>query len=41
MIVKSYLKNYEVEFCTDFGFLSYVSELENRFFIIDKKVYAK
>lgn len=40
MIVKSYLKNYEVEFCTDFGFLSYVSELENRFFIIDKKVYG-
>lgn len=40
MIVKSYLKNYEVEFCTDFGFLSYVSELENKFFIIDKKVYG-
>lgn len=39
MIVKSYLKEYEVEFCKDFTFCDAINKLENRFFIVDKKVY--
>lgn len=39
MKVKSYLKEYEVEFCTDFCFLKTIEKLENSFWIIDKKVY--
>lgn len=39
MKVRSYLREYAVEYCTGFAFLDSVSELENKFFIIDKKVY--
>ena len=39
MKVKSYLKEYEVEFCPDFSFLSKTRYVENAFYIIDKKVY--
>lgn len=39
MKVKSYLKEYEVEFCRDFGFDTAIGSLENKFFVIDKRVY--
>ncbi len=39
MIIKSYLKEYEAEFCTDFGFLEHIKHIGNPFFIVDKKVY--
>lgn len=39
MKIKSYLKEYEVEFCRDFSFLSGMRDVENAFYIIDKKVY--
>ncbi len=39
MKIKSYLKEYEVFFCKDFEFWDSVNKLENKFYIIDSKVF--
>lgn len=39
MIIESYLGQYRADFCTDFSFLEDLKKKENKFFIIDKKVY--
>ena len=40
MIIKSYAGDYKADFFSDFSFLDELKEKENKFFIIDKRVFS-
>lgn len=40
MIIKSYVGNYKADLFSDFSFLDELKEKENKFFIIDKRVFS-
>lgn len=40
MIVKSYIGEYKADFFSDFSFLDEIEKKENKFFVVDKRVYS-